>query len=258
MRMITSDGIQLAYTDQGDGPVILLLAGYSGIKEEWQYQVTFLLQQGYRVITLDWRSHGASTRTAKHLRIMRLAADVQELLSVCQVTTATLVGHSMGASVIWAYLTIFGEQRVSRIVTIDESPKPLNDTYWQAGLNGLTWENFWVRLPYILRQPMTVAGISEPLRQELKTTRAVHPFDEALCGPLLGDHLQQDWRETCQSLTIPQLMIVGVVSTMWQGDYTIICENNNNTAVRIQNAGHMPHMEQPDAVNAYLHTFISA
>lgn len=260
MKMLTTDGVQLAYTDQGQGPVILLLTGYSGIKEEWRYQVTFLLQQGFRVLTLDWRSHGASTRTAKHLRMMRLAADVQELLDACQVKQVTLIGHSMGASVIWAYLTIFGEQRVKRIVTIDESPKLVNDAHWQAGLAGLTWDNFWVLAPHILKQSMTVAGVPDTLRQQLADIRATQVFNGSLCFDLLVDHLQQDWRKTLQVIKLPQLIIVGASSQIWQGDYTVICENNNKNKIsiaQVQNAGHLPHMEQPRAVNQILQAFFT-
>ncbi|MFG1603314.1 alpha/beta fold hydrolase [Actinoplanes sp. NPDC049265] len=56
----TGDGVDLHYTDDGDGPPVLLLAGFCGPAESWEFQRRALIDAGHRVIALDRRSHGRS------------------------------------------------------------------------------------------------------------------------------------------------------------------------------------------------------
>ncbi|MCS8586524.1 alpha/beta fold hydrolase [Leuconostoc citreum] len=259
MHFLTSDGVQLTYTDEGTGDVVILLTGYSGIKEEWYEQTTYLRNQGFRVITLDWRSHGASTRTTKNLRVMRLAADLNELIQKTAVNNMIMIGHSMGASIIWAYITIFGQKNLKSIITIDESPKPINDAHWQSGLQGLNWDNFWLMSPHILDRPMTICEIPKNLRRRVEKQRSAYPFNKEIGFELLVDHLMQDWRRVIHQVQVPQLFILSVDSGLWQGNYRKFCEKENNIGISVKSiahAGHLVHMEKPSTVNAFISNFL--
>ncbi|MBC6498452.1 alpha/beta hydrolase [Weissella confusa] len=69
----------------------------------------------------DWRQ-------TKNLTIKQLAADVNALIMYLKLDKVILIGHSMGASVIWAYQSQYGETHIAIIITIDESPKLTNDS----------------------------------------------------------------------------------------------------------------------------------
>ena len=258
---VTSDKIKLSYTDQGKGQAVILLNGYAGVKEEWYYQSIYLLKCGFRVITLDWRSHGASTRTTKNLKIMRLAADLHELIENLKLTSVRLIGHSMGASVIWAYTVLFGYQMIDRIITIDESPKLLNDERWSGGLVNLKWDNFWLISEQIPFLKMNKQPISDELRAILNRVKKETPFDVDLGHELLIDHLWQDWRQAIRDIKVPQLFVKGACTEIWGNDYSIYCENINNEfskVITIDNVGHMPQVEDHKSFNKAIINFLKA
>lgn len=256
---VTLDKIKLSYVDQGKGQAVILLTGYAGVKEEWYYQSTYLIKHGFRVISLDWRCHGASTHTAKNLKIMRLAADLHELIENLKLTSVRLIGHSMGASVIWAYTVLFGDQIIDRIITIDESPKLLNDERWSGGLVNLKWDNFWIISEQIPFLKMNKQPISDELRGILSAVKKTTPFDVDLGHELLIDHLLQDWRQAIKDIKVPQLFVNGACTEIWGNDYYGYCEKLNNEKIKlmtINNVGHMPQIEDHKSFNKAVINFL--
>jgi pimeloyl-ACP methyl ester carboxylesterase len=69
----TSDGVQLHYTDDGDGRPVVLIAGFSAPAESWEFQRRALLAEGHRVLALDRRSHGRSQSPQYGQRMARHA-----------------------------------------------------------------------------------------------------------------------------------------------------------------------------------------
>ncbi|WP_306421010.1 alpha/beta fold hydrolase [Secundilactobacillus kimchicus] len=63
MKFKGSDHVIIDYSDVGEGQAVVLLCGLGGEKEIWFSQEQFLLGQGYRVINLDARNQGYSSRT---------------------------------------------------------------------------------------------------------------------------------------------------------------------------------------------------
>lgn len=60
-QAITSRGYRIAYTDEGDGPAIVLLHGFLGYKELWLPFSQFLRERGgFRVVCIDMLAHGKS------------------------------------------------------------------------------------------------------------------------------------------------------------------------------------------------------
>jgi pimeloyl-ACP methyl ester carboxylesterase len=103
------DDVELAYLDEGDGEPIVLVHGFASNKEtNWVYPgwVSTLTRAGRRVIALDNRGHGQSTKlydpAAYHSAIM--ADDVRALIAHLGLARADVMGYSMGAR-ITAFLT---------------------------------------------------------------------------------------------------------------------------------------------------------
>lgn len=103
----TSDRVRLSYTDQGDGPPVVLIAGFTAPAATWYFTEQALLDVGYRVIAFDRRNHGASDAPPYGQRLSRHGKDLHELLDWLSLDAAYLVGGSMGASSIWAYFDLF-------------------------------------------------------------------------------------------------------------------------------------------------------
>lgn len=116
MSSFTNDGVEISYLDEGSGDPIVLVHGFASTKEvNWVQPgwVSTLAGAGRRVIALDNRGHGASSRlyepSAYHSATM--ADDVCALLSHLNIPRADVMGYSMGAR-ITAFLSVRHPERV--------------------------------------------------------------------------------------------------------------------------------------------------
>jgi pimeloyl-ACP methyl ester carboxylesterase len=94
---VENDGAQIWYTCYGSGSPVILLHGGLGHSGNWGYQVPALLRNSYRVILVDSRGHGRSTRDSRPFTYELMASDVQAVMDALDVEKAGLVGWSDGA-----------------------------------------------------------------------------------------------------------------------------------------------------------------
>ena len=120
MPSFSHDGVEIAFLDEGAGEPIVLVHGFASNKEiNWVGPgwVSTLARAGRRVIALDDRGHGASTKlydpAAYHSAIM--AEDVRALLDHLGLPRADVMGYSMGAR-ITAFLALSHPDRVRSAV----------------------------------------------------------------------------------------------------------------------------------------------
>tara|TARA_E500000075_G_C6941753_1_gene294845 strand:- start:448 stop:1122 length:675 start_codon:yes stop_codon:yes gene_type:complete len=68
------------------------------------------------------RGHGESDKPDYGYRVYRLAQDLHETINKLEFPTVDLMAHSMGCSVIWAYIDLYGQDRIGRLVLVDQAP----------------------------------------------------------------------------------------------------------------------------------------
>jgi RNA polymerase sigma-70 factor, ECF subfamily len=85
------------YTAYGSGSPVLLLHGGLGHSGNWGYQVPALVGSGFRVVLMDSRGHGRSTRDARPYTYELMASDVLAVMDALHIQKASFVGWSDGA-----------------------------------------------------------------------------------------------------------------------------------------------------------------
>src|SRR6266480_3345561 len=127
----TSDGYKLRYEEAGSGKPLVCIPGWSQTAAQFKHQLTGLGDR-YRVIAVDMRGHGESDKPAHGYSIARLSKDVHDLLADLSLADVTLMGHSMGCSVIWSYWELFGSERLAKLVLVDQMPFITANPAWSA------------------------------------------------------------------------------------------------------------------------------
>ena len=118
----TSDGTDIFYKDWGKGQPIVFHLGWPLSGDDWDNQMLFFMDKGYRVIAHDRRGHGRSTQTDTGNDMDTYAADVAELVAALNLKDAIHVGHSTGGGEVVRYLGRHGEARVAKAAIISAVP----------------------------------------------------------------------------------------------------------------------------------------
>ncbi|MBB4577189.1 alpha/beta fold hydrolase [Rhizobium lentis] len=93
------EGARIWYASYGTGPAVILLHGGLGHSGNWGYQVPALLQSGRRVVLIDSRGHGRSSRDARPYTYELMAADVLAVMDDLSLDKAAFIGWSDGACI---------------------------------------------------------------------------------------------------------------------------------------------------------------
>ena len=118
----TKDGTQIFYKDWGSGRPIVFHHGWPLSADDWDSQMLFFLEKGYRVIAHDRRGHGRSMQTDSGNDMDTYAADVAEIASTLDLRNAVHVGHSTGGGEVARYVARHGKGRVAKAVLIGAVP----------------------------------------------------------------------------------------------------------------------------------------
>jgi non-heme chloroperoxidase len=117
-KITVKDGTEIYYKDWGTGQPIVFHHGWPLSGDDWDGQMIFFLNQGFRVIAHDRRGHGRSSQTAEGHEMDTYAADVAELAAALDLKDAIHVGHSTGGGEVIRYVAKHGKGRVAKAVLI--------------------------------------------------------------------------------------------------------------------------------------------
>lgn len=117
-KLTVKDGTEIYYKDLGTGQPIFFHHGWPLSSDDWDAQMMFFLEKGYRVIAHDRRGHGRSTQTYTGNDMDTYAADVAELTAHLNLKNAIHVGHSTGGGEAIRYAAKYGKDRVAKVVLI--------------------------------------------------------------------------------------------------------------------------------------------
>ncbi len=125
MATITvKDGTTIFYKDWGPKTAqpIVFHHGWPLSADDWDAQMLYFLEKGYRVIAHDRRGHGRSTQTDTGNDMATYAADVIELADALDLKNAVHIGHSTGGGEVAAYVARSKPGRVAKAVLVGAIP----------------------------------------------------------------------------------------------------------------------------------------
>jgi non-heme chloroperoxidase len=142
--IITKDGTEIFYKDWGarDAQPIVFHHGWPLSGDDWDTQMLYFLDKGYRVIAHDRRGHGRSAQVSDGHDMDHYAADVAAVVEHLDLRNAVHIGHSTGGGEATRYVAQHGQRqgRVAKLVLIGAVPPIMTRT--PANPGGLPIEVF--------------------------------------------------------------------------------------------------------------------
>ena len=111
----TRDGVEIFYKGWGSGQPIVFSHGWPLSADDWDAQMIFFCNQGYRVIAHDRRGHGRSSQVGGGHDMDHYADDLAALTKHLDLRDAVHVGHSTGGGEVVHYIARHGENRVAKL-----------------------------------------------------------------------------------------------------------------------------------------------
>jgi non-heme chloroperoxidase len=118
----TKDGVEIFYKDWGEGQPIVFSHGWPLSADDWDPQMMFFVNSGFRVIAHDRRGHGRSSQVADGHDMDHYADDLAAVTGHLDLHDAIHVGHSTGGGEVVHYIARHGEDRVAKAAIISAVP----------------------------------------------------------------------------------------------------------------------------------------
>jgi non-heme chloroperoxidase len=136
----TKDGVEIFYKDWGSGQPIVFHHGWPLSSDDWDAQMLYFVEKGYRVVAHDRRGHGRSSQVSEGHDMDHYAADVAAVVEHLDLRGAIHIGHSTGGGEATRYVARHGKGRVAKLVLIGAVPPIMVKT--PANPGGLPIEVF--------------------------------------------------------------------------------------------------------------------
>jgi non-heme chloroperoxidase len=250
-----------------------MLPGFSQTAEQFEKQIGQLSQE-HRIIAVDHRGHGQSGKPTHGYRISRLAADLRDLMESLDLHDVALLGHSMGCTVAWAYWDLFGGDRISGMILVDQGPVIAADLVLPdqavelgaiftsdmaygiaAGLRGEGAVQTSTSIVDMMHTPdMSTEDVAWIVGQNL-----LLPREHAAAVHL--DHYGNDWRDVLPRITVPTLVIGGESSIFSPQVSQWVASRIPDAHLRIfsaaESGSHLMFWENPELFNTVVTDFLS-
>lgn len=259
------DGIEMHYSDMGSGDPLIFIPGLTFCGDIFDAQINYF-SKNYRVIAIDPRSQGLSTKTLHGNDYLTHGRDLAKLIDALNLKKVVLVGWSTGNLDAWAYVQQFGTDRIKAVVTIDMSPLPMSanpDDWTEASIEELRFV-----FSQVLTSPGGTRAFFSDYTKEVMLQQSPAPEKlEAIldlsartpyyiCSALFANAVFSDFTETAKNIseTVPSLMFIAEHWAAVAEPFMNVRFPGTKTVVM---GGHLMFYEYPEQWNRVLEDFLS-
>lgn len=279
----TSDQQQIFFTRNfreldANRPVLVFNYGLVCSNHHWKMQLDYFDQQGFQILTHDYRGHYQSTgkEDIETMTFPRMAQDIGELCEFLGIKQAVMLGHSMGVNVslqlakdypdlVKAMVLISGTFMPAKDIMFDTSVMDIVTPYLQAGLN---------KYPKIYKALFATAGLNPLVKTVIHTTgfnkgRVSKEFIEIYLnrvgqlGPevffkMFNEMTKQNITPSLRKMKCPTLIIGGhkdnVIPNHLQRTLAELMPNAETYFLK--DGSHVPQADYPEQVNERIELFL--
>ncbi|MEQ8967245.1 MAG: alpha/beta hydrolase [Azospirillaceae bacterium] len=267
----TNDGVAITYDIcggmAGDNRPVVALHGWGTDARIFDRQCDTALSARKPWIVPDQRGHGRSATVQCGGRVARLSKDLEELLDRLGSPRVDLLGWSLGCTVIWSLIDLFGQDRIGKIVLVDEIPWVLGSTEMVGGAPGVIDVRPLVALHDRLAAPETRQARSREFidgmlcsvtpEERAEILRRVEPAATYIGIKVLLDAIATDWTDLLSRIERPTLVVGGTASFFGTDFHHRMAGIIPDCRLEIlEGGGHFLHFERPDWLNPILADFL--
>ncbi len=266
----TRDGAKIYYEDQGEGQPILLVHGWRCSSRFWQKNVPELANV-FRVVSLDFRGHGNSSKVLTGHTIAQYARDVRDVIEHLKLHESVLVGWSMGGPVVLSYYEQYGRDgRLRALGLLDCAPFPFSPADWNNhALRNYNYDGLNAMLADYAADPgrFSIAFATKMFKQKPSDVDLDWVVAEMMKTPpwiaeaVYSDFVMSDYTKSLPGIKVPVIVFAansGVFSKGIAMGKAIAGHVPQGTFVPFDDAGHILFYEQPQKFNAALTDFVKA
>jgi pimeloyl-ACP methyl ester carboxylesterase len=248
------NGIQIAYTDEGEGLPLLFIHGFPLCRGTWSHQVE-AFKSKHRVIAPDLRGFGESHSSTGPVSMGQFAEDIWGLIQELGAGPVILAGHSMGGYIALAFARAHPEHLRGLVLVATksgpdsvEAAKGRRATAETVGLKGIS-----VVVDAMAPKMLSASNTDGPMAASVRSFMS-SASPQGVRSALLGMAERPDATEGLGQIRVPTLVIVG-------SEDTVIPPSESQALAKavpdaqlkvIPHAGHLVAWEQPAAFNEAL------
>ncbi len=266
----TEDGAKIYYEDRGEGQPILLVHGWLCSSRFWQKNVPDLATR-FRVVTLDFRGHGNSSKALTGHTIKQYAHDVREVIERLRLQQTVLVGWSLGGAVVISYYEQYGEDtRLKALGLVDSCPFPFSPEVWNShSLRNYNYEGMNATFADLTADPrkFAIGFTNRMFKQKPSEADMDWVVAEMLKTPpwiaeaVYSDFLMSDHAKSLSAIKVPVIVFSADSGVFHNGiaqGKAIANQVPQGTFIPFEDAGHILFYEQPQKFNAALADVVKA
>ena len=262
MPFIKINGVKLHYIDQGKGKVLLFLHSWMGSSESFFDQIGKLSKK-YRIIALDIRGHGRSSKTKKYGPEV-FSKDLFMFINKMGLKNITLIGSSLGGNIA-AHYAINYRDNIDSMILINTSAKYLSDKGYDAGHS--------IRLVATMLSHLVIFGRKKLIRRAVDNlcskqtsvedrrfiSKIAHKIPLRLALKIGFGMISFDVRKDVSKINVPTLIIYGIDDNLCNFYSARFLRDNisNSKLIVFENSGHYPFIEERDRFNKEIVKFIN-